>query len=159
MTAVAAVLTTNREEALSIDLHLAERQLVEAERVRHAAIRRMHQAEEDAQTYKDTLTGVQKELIALRLRERELEATKALYLFALGRVAPGVHPSKIPDRPNGERFLVVRVLTSALGRRVGQAGSLVNVDRVGRSGALLTLEFADGGRDRLLPWELVRLDA
>ncbi len=106
-----------------------------------------------------TINGVQEELIALRLREREMEATKALYLRALGKVAPGVHLSKIPDRPNGERFLVVRALNSALGRRVGQAGSLVRVDHVGSRKSLLTLEFADGGRDRLLPWELVRLDA
>lgn len=69
--------STRREEALSIDLHLAERQLVEAERIRHEAVRRMHLAEKDAQTYKDALAGVEQELIALRLRERELEATKA----------------------------------------------------------------------------------
>lgn len=147
--------TSSREEALATDVHYAERRAIEAEAKAHEAIRRASNAKKDADVYKDTLAGVQEELIALRLRERELEAQNGMLLRLLARHVAGIKPRAVPTEPNGRRYMVLRA-QRLQSHWQGQQGNLVDVRRERRM-TLLALQFADGRKDDFLPAELMAL--
>ena len=147
--------TSSREEALSTDVHYAERRAAEAERIRHEAVKRMNVSEKDADAYKSTLAASEDELIALRLRERELEATNGMLLRLLGRAAGGLKPREVPREADGHRYLVIRAFRPR-SHWAGKVGDLVGV-REERRVSLLTLQFADGRQDDFLPAELMAL--
>ena len=147
--------TTTREEALAIDVHYAERRAVLAETKEQEAIRRYHAARRNMEVYRAAMAGAENELIALRTRERELEAQNTTLLRLLGRAAGGLKPREVPREADGRRYLVIRAFRPR-SRWAGKAGDLVGV-REERRVPLLTLRFADGRQDDFLPAELMAL--
>lgn len=147
--------TSSREEALATDVHYAERRAIAAEAKAHEAVRRALNATKDADAYKNGLAQLQEELIALRLRERELEAQNGMLLRLLARHVAGIKPRAVPTEPNGRRYMVLRA-QRLQSHRQGHQGNLVDV-RHERRMTLLALQFADGRKDDFLPSELIDL--
>ncbi|MHB9144680.1 MAG: hypothetical protein ACYC5Y_05015 [Symbiobacteriia bacterium] len=147
--------SSSREEALATDVHYAERRAVLAEKKAAEAIRRYHAARRNMETYRAAMAGTENELIAIRLRERELEAQNGLLLRLLARAAPGLRRHETPKTPNNAPYLVIRTQRPQ-SHWVGQAGKLVGV-REERHITLLTLQFDEDHREDFLPAELTAL--